>query len=221
MPALKYPLIGVTGRAGAGKDTVCRMACDHLRAYRAPQQGSSWIRKYGVVMAMATPLKDACLEIYGRAYGVKREAFYGSQEEKLAPLEGLPGWNGRKLAQHIGTEGFRHPAPEVWGRYLLETVALEFKGWQPASAVFVSDVRFPDEAKLIQEAGGVIVKVIRPSIEAKAAEGDVGLAGHASEAHFDAIQEDYVINNMDGPLESLDGLVLKMLEHYELLPVSL
>jgi hypothetical protein len=209
MTSLKYPLIGVSGRAGAGKDTVCRMACDHLLAYR----GTNPVRKHGITLSLATPLKEACLEIFGRAYGVERESFFGSQAQKNAIIPGL-NHSGREILQWVGTEGFRAMAPEVWGKYLLETAALEFQGWRPATAVFVSDVRFPDEAALIQSAGGVIVKVIRPSLENTATS---GIASHASEALFSQIKSDYEINNHDGPLESLDELVYGMLVHYGLL----
>jgi len=204
MPKLRYPLIGIGGRAKAGKSTVCAFACQHLER----------VAKHSLTLALADPLKEVCLRIFGPAYGVEFRQLYGTQADKNEPLAKIPGWTGRKIAQHIGTEGFRYIAPEVWGRYLLAAADAQLRGPLPPAAIFVSDVRFPDEAKSIREAGGAVVKMVRPSLEGTTTE---GLAGHASEAHVDEIEYDFMINNQDRSLQDLDDRVYEMLEHFELL----
>jgi len=210
MTTLKYPLIGVTGRSKAGKDTVCKMAVRHLNRYR----------KDGTILALATPLKEICYAVYGPAYGVPRTAFFGSQAEKEQPIPAIPLWTGRKILQHVGTEGFRAISSEVWGLHLIGSAADALKGRSDRHVVFVSDVRYPDEAALIRNAGGIIVKLVRPSIDKLAETTSIGLANHASEANFDRIECDYSINNYDRSLGDLDDLVLNMLEHYTLVPSS-
>ena len=60
----------------------------------------------------------------------------------------------------------------------------------------VTDVRFPNEADHIREAGGKIIKVVRP--EREGTQGDT----HASETNIDNIDPDFLVIN-DGALEDL------------------
>jgi len=205
---LAYPIIGITGRARAGKDTIAYMAARHLAKYR----------RTSTVLALATPLKQLCFDVYGPAYNVSKEAFFGTQEQKEAEIDALPGWTGRKILQHVGTEGFRTISPEVWGRYLIGRAMAELYSRQDSHVILVSDVRFSDEAALIQGIGGIVVKVVRPSVEAAAAQTFTGIANHASEANFDEISPDYLLNNFDRSLDDLDALVQHMLEFYGLVP---
>ena len=193
---MSFPLIGVTGRAGAGKDSTCNMAVQLLAENT----------KYsGVRIALADPLKDACYSIFGVALGLPHHTFDGTQAEKNADIEAIPGWSGRKIAQHIGTEGFRFIYPDIW----TDLVYARAKGYLNSgfTAVFVSDVRFINEAEYIQSKGGIIVRVSRPAAD----EGEnQGIKGHASEAETGLIKADYVLDN-SGTLDDLNDKVRNLL----------
>lgn len=197
------PIIGVTGRASAGKDTVCDMAVNLLR-----EQGDA-----GVKLALAQPLKEMCSKLLGVAYDIPESAFTGTQDAKNQELEALPGWTGRKILQHIGTEGFRTIAPDVWSAYTLGRAhnLLQQGG---RSAAFICDVRFLNEAAAIHEAGGIIVRVKRPIADQGT---NQGIKGHASEMEVAQIEADFTINNLGRSLPQLEGLVKDLLCQLELL----
>jgi len=87
-------LIGLTGPAGSGKDTVARLLCE--------QHGF-------VQIAFADPLR-AMLKA---GLGLTDEHF-NNREDKEAPLEWL-GKSPRQLLQTLGTEwGRRQVHPHLW-----------------------------------------------------------------------------------------------------------
>lgn len=190
---MTYPIIGITGRAAAGKDTVGNYIC---------AQGQ-FKGKTVAKMACADQLKKICSDVFFDAFGVPSEAFFGTQEEKEAPLEAVPGWTGRKILQYIGTEGFRHIHEDVWARAMIGRARSLING-DVCKMVVVADVRFLSEAKAIKDAGGLIIRVKRP-------EADAVVSAHASETQLALIQEDYVIDNQGRELYLLENLVKDLL----------
>lgn len=181
-------IIGVMGRANAGKDTFCKMAAEILVGKNLRP----------AIIACADPLKQICSSVFSTALGVPRTAFYGTLEQKEAPLAEVPGWTGREILQHIGTEGFRAVNSLVWSRYMLgRAKELLTNG---ADVVLVSDVRFISEANAIKEAGGVLVRMRRGSADERP-------ATHSSETDCENIIEDYSIDNRERALHHLQGLV--------------
>lgn len=72
--------------------------------------------------------------------------------------------------------------------------------WQ-GRGVVIPDIRFPNELKAIQEAGGKVVRIHRPDTDGAAT--TTGVASHASETSLDALPDsafDFIINN-DGTLD--------------------
>jgi hypothetical protein len=194
---MENPIIGVVGRAGAGKDTVCNMAVDILL-------------KHGIAsrrIAVADPIKEICVQVFGKAFGIDPSAFWGSQEEKNAELEAIPGWTGRKILQHVGTEGFRHIHEEVWSK-LMYARSMELLEEEQLDAVLVSDVRMLSESELVQHGGGIVVRILRPSSDTGE---NQGLQGHATELEQTSIKEDFVINNEGRSLGELEKLVHELL----------
>lgn len=61
-----------------------------------------------------------------------------------------------KLLQYLGTEVYRAKDPDVWLRALYHTLLDK----RPTVAI-VTDVRFPNEARLVKEMGGTLIKVER------------------------------------------------------------
>ena len=189
---MQVPIIGLTGKAGAGKDTVANYACSLLL-----ERGISANK-----IACADKLKSVCFDLFGTAFGVSSEAFYGSQIEKETLLEAVPGWSGRRILQFVGTECFRSIHPLVWSTYVVNQAKINLaNGYK---AVFISDVRFLTESKAIHEAGGIVIRVKRP-------EADERHSTHASETELLQIKEDYVIDNGGRELYLLKELVREFL----------
>lgn len=165
-----------------------------------------------VSYAFATPLKQACYNILNTAFSVPEHAFRGTKAEKEADLGdyGLPGQSGRTILQFIGTESFRSIHPDVWVNYLrnllthLEDDLIATSDECDEVIAVISDLRFLNEAKVIQGMGGSVVKLLRNSEK----EGNEGIPGHQSEVEQDRIKPDYVIDNRETSLEQFNKDVL-------------
>lgn len=98
----------------------------------------------------------------------------------------------RTVLQSLGTDWGREQHDEIWLYAILREIAKE-----KHTKVVISDVRFANEVKFIQEHGGKVLKIYRPDTDEKAAV--IGIEGHKSEAEqkkisdnvFDAI----IVNN--------------------------
>ncbi|MEM7706588.1 MAG: hypothetical protein AAF358_13600 [Pseudomonadota bacterium] len=139
-------LIGITGKARSGKDTVA--------AYLAQRHGFRHL-------SFAGPLKAAC----AAALGIDLDTFLSLPKEEL--IEGRS-FSPRVMMQRMGTEGFRHQLDD---RFWLDTMELHLACYVPASAtgVVISDVRFDNEADWIRERGGEVWHLYRPDAASVAA----------------------------------------------------
>lgn len=135
-------LIGLTGYASSGKDTVADII----------------VQDYGYVkMAFADPLREMLLTLNPMV----------SSTASLQRIVREHGWNGakkrfpevRRLMQVFGTDVVRNRIQEdFWVKTLGQRI-------QDHLLVVVSDVRFPDEAELILRQGGVMFRVERSGVE--------------------------------------------------------
>ena len=179
-------LIGLAGRAGAGKDTVAGIIREKV---------ASAGRKTAVA-SFADPLYRAISTITGIPVSMLRDRRF--KEDTIDWLGKSP----RQLLQTLGTEwgrGLVHP--DIWVRAAMrEAKARRDIG---VGSVF-SDVRFNNEASAIREAGGRVFLVIRPSYECLAADA----ATHSSEAGIRDDLVDAIIVN-DGDLVQLRERVVR------------
>ena len=131
-------LIGLTGKAGSGKS----FAATHLMQ----QRGFTRVK-------FADPLKDML-----RALGLCDDEIEGHLKE--TPCKLLQGKTPRLAMQTLGTEWGRNMiGQELWSSVFSERVmALQACGYD----VVCDDVRFPNEAKLICDLGGTIVRIHAP-----------------------------------------------------------
>jgi hypothetical protein len=174
-------IIALCGHARHGKDTIA----EHLAA------------RYGYARySLAAPLKAAVLELFGWAPA----DLEGEAKERIDPRWGL---SPRQALQALGTEygqaGLCTLFPEfarVTGRKLWIRRLLERAGGE--ARVVVSDCRFPHEAEEIHAAGGIVVRVHRPSWP-------VDLT-HESERAVSRCRDDYLVVNSG----SLDDLRLEV-----------
>lgn len=164
-------LIGITGYKRSGKDTTGEVMATILGCQR---------------IAFADPIKDAVRAIL-RAQGVDEETIEECIDGclKEAPCPYLMGKSPRYVMQTLGTEWGRGMLGDtIWVKAALNRAANSDKG------TIITDVRFPNEAEAIREAGGVVVRVSRPETEP-----DPEVCLHPSEAGVAKIEADYVIRN--------------------------
>lgn len=126
-------LIGVIGRAGAGKDTFAAGFPHHVN------------------VKMAGPLKAMCAELF-RVFDVD-PIVLECPRRKNKPLAALGGRTPRYIMQTLGTEWGRETiSPDLWTDAFCAQVAKHDK-------VICTDIRFHNEAELIKSLGGILVCV--------------------------------------------------------------
>lgn len=222
-------IIGISGVAGAGKDTVA----DFL------------VRDHGFVkVALADPLKRIAQEVfrftdeqlwggsnkrdeqdkrYLRPRGRGIVTRYSEGSEPYEALYLTP----RYALQQLGTEWGRNCYENVWVDYALRVAkellsnhlreyharqGLHWAGGTPQTkiGIVIPDVRFKNEIEAIKTAGGKVVRIKREGsgLKGQAAE-------HASEAEQLTIPDeafDYVLDNSNGPLSALEEKVAEMVK---------
>jgi hypothetical protein len=145
-------LIGVSGKKRAGKDTA----------------GKFLVEDHGFkAMAFAEPLKEAAKIIFGWT----EEHVNGRLKEVIDPFWGFsPRW----ALQHMGTEAMRKVIDDqIWVKATMRKALPLVKA---GGNVVITDVRFPNEANAIREAGGQLWRVERQGLET---------SDHASETALD------------------------------------
>jgi hypothetical protein len=206
-------LIGICGRAGAGKDT----AADVL------------VKDFGhVKVALADPMKRACAEWFGW----DEQTLWGPSERRNEPHARLGGLTPRHALQTLGTEWGRRCYKDVWVDIAIRTAAKLLDNqtlsqidrrdgqwmYNPQEGAYwlyfnvetlpqhrgvvISDVRFPNEVAAIKAAGGRIWKIVRSEWSIK----DFAWKHHASESYADGIEADLDIANV-GSLETFQQMI--------------
>ncbi len=99
-------------------------------------------------------------------------------ERKEVPLDALDGITTRRILQTLGTDwGRKLIHPEVWLRCWTGKVEAHLRAGRRCIA---DDMRFPNEAELIRQMGGALVRIQRPAAAA-GPHGDALTLAHASE----------------------------------------
>ena len=179
-------LIGLTGPAGSGKDTVADILCEQHGYTR---------------LALSDPLRDGLKAMLGLT-----ENQFHDRTIKETPI-GWIGQSPRQLLQTLGTEwGRHHVADDLWLRVANQRIADIANHWEYITGIVITDIRFPNEAAWLAERGGQLWHIDRPSA------GLNGRAGqHASEAGLDRKPEDRIIRNLF-TLDALESIVAEALE---------
>lgn len=164
-------IIGLSGRKGAGKDTVFRLL----------QQTRPDLR-------------------------VVRVAFADALKEEVAGVLGIPVAEieadkprFRLMLQWWGTEWRRAQCVTYWIDRAREKIKAIASAAEPVDIVVVTDVRFPNEAALIRELGGRVVRIVNPTAEQSS-------DPHPSEVEMDHYPFDGAVWN-DGTLAALERAV--------------
>lgn len=143
-------IVGISGFIGCGKSTVASYLTD-IHNFRKD--------------SFATSLKDACASLFDWP----RDLLEGDTKESREWREQVDVWWSEKLAipnfsprlalQLIGTDSLRNHFNEgIWFMTLENRIRKN-----PGQHVVISDVRFPNEVKFIQDQGGYMIRVDRGS----------------------------------------------------------
>lgn len=177
-------LIGICGKAGAGKDTI----------------GDYLVNKHNFKkIALADPIKRLVKDVF-----VLDDHTVYDREAREKELENWKGWSVRKLLQFVGTELFRNNIDDsIWVKSLWYRIQNDKE-----NNYVVTDIRFPNELKYFKDNAKqgefLCIKVVRLGYEGK-----VGLVGHASEAH-DLQGDIEIVNN--GTMQELYDKVETVLQ---------
>lgn len=174
-----YNIIGLTGYAGSGKDTV-----------RGVLAGHGYLG-----MAFADPIRAMLGRLFDQA-GVGLQYMHKREyKESIIPRLGV---SYRHLAQTLGTEWGRTVSPDLWLRIadgFIKDTNSAGELWSDGVPLFaISDVRFANEAQWVRDRGGVVWRINRPQAAA--------VREHSSEEEVGRIQVDAEIDN-SGSLDEL------------------
>lgn len=165
-------IIGISGKAGSGKDTVAA----YLR------------NEYGYAnMAFADPMKVFCQEIFDWSF----DQLWGPSEER-EKIDPKWGFSPRKALQLLGTEWGRALDEDMWVKIGLGRALEKIKDGYPG--VVITDCRFGNELRLVRASGGSLIRLHRNGDT----RGASGVPGHASEMEQDNIPDsdfDWVVEN--------------------------
>lgn len=178
-------IIGLTGYAGTGKDTV-RQILTRKHEFHG--------------LAFADPIRSMIEQLLLDAgLGVE---YLHNRQLKEQPIPAL-GVSYRHMAQTLGTEWGRALRPDFWLRLATET--LHAHAERGRSHFVISDVRFQNEVDWVRAHGGVLWRIDR----AWAAP----VRFHESERDIELFEADAVIANHGSPAD-LDAAVSQALRAF-------
>jgi hypothetical protein len=193
-------LIGLTGKAGAGKSTAGTYLAEaygfELRSFAAPLKASA-------ASLLGVDVSD--LEMWKNEPGVTVEVWRDHPEGQMA----IRRMTMRQFLQRYGTESHRDVfGSDFWVEQGMAGVYRESLR-APGTRIAWTDVRFPNEAEAIRAKGGIILRIDRHG---------AGAGAHISE-QLDLAPDVIVENNktIDAMRDTLDGV----LEAYAIGPVGL
>jgi len=180
-------IIGVSGYAGAGKDTV-----------GAYLQKCGWIR-----VAFADKLKELAIELdpelymawgdwLSLSYLIEERGSLDAAKQVHAPV--------RQYLQGLGVAMRDVLWPDIWVDAAMTTVHGET---EQGHNVVITDVRFPNELQAIRELGGEVWRVNRRDHHP--------VNGHMSETALDSAVFDLVLEN-NHTIEDLERSILGYLQ---------
>ncbi len=106
--------------------------------------------------AFANPLYETCENLYGWA-GMRSKEFYDTDAGRAVKEDVLPllGKSPRQILIDMGMAVRNNVFEDTWVKRGLHT---------DCDVLLLSDMRFPNEAEMIREANGVLIKITRPAL---------------------------------------------------------
>lgn len=202
-------IIGISGKAQAGKDTVCKMITYTIWYYTFSQRLKPFgidhykecITYYNTLLSnigyqhtsFAKALKS-CLSVILNKDLDKFENI----NFKNSRIDWLNNMTVRELLQKFGTAIRNEVCDDFWVKVCLKNCTED---------CLISDVRFESEAEGIRDINGIIIRINRDG---------AGAGNHISEIALDNYSFDYIIDN-NGTEEDLLFKVKKFCEEKDLI----
>lgn len=169
---MKPLLLAFHGLPGTGKDT----AANRLT------EGGGWTK-----VSFAAPLKR----------GLSTMLNIPMEDIENPSLKNAPdykfGRSIRYMLQSLGTEWGRNTvADDIWLQLAKENILHQF---QQGMSVVNTDLRFENEARMVKELGGYVIKLVRDNNVQGEISMTTGLAQHASNAELPDEFIDHIIYN--------------------------
>ena len=189
-------IIGISGKAGSGKDTAAKML-EVLYANPDISYEDFSNRKYKnfadiQIVHFADILKETVQVLFGIG-----EWETNTQEGKKTTIEWI-GKTVRELLQGVG-QGLRDAIdPNLWIKVLFANT----ENW---SNYIIADVRYPNEVDAIKERNGILLRIDRKN---------AGAGNHSSEIALDDYKEWDVHIENNGSLESLFEAMKVFIKNY-------
>ncbi len=185
---MKVLMIGLAGRAGAGKDTVGGFIKKHLE----PKGEATKL------MAFAEPLKSICKAVYAFTDEQMTQHELKVKGDLRYPRADGSYLSPREAMQLLGTEWARRCYANTW-------VDLGIRRAREANVAHIvfTDCRFINEANGIRNAGGQVWRIYR-------AEADKAVSNHASETEMNTEEFKELVTHVvynSGDLEQLRKIV--------------
>ena len=190
-------IIGISGKAGSGKNTICDMIiyllyCEkynieptikHFKesieeSYKL-ERGTGWS-----IMSFANRLKECVSSLSDYEIDLNEEQGKNSLVSWLEINGRHPSY--RELLQWFGTTIRQSVCDDFWIQALFSTIRED-------ENILISDVRFKNEVESIKNRNGVVIRVNR---------NNSGAGNHISEIDLDDYPFDHIIDN-NGSLEDL------------------
>lgn len=209
-------IIGVSGYAGSGKDTVGAI----IKQIDNDFEIKKWAGKLKAIASILTGLTANVFEDgdYKNTYlGSEWSTVRESPLNVIAPFKDIDFvemMSVREFLQKLGTDAIRNGLhPNAWVNALMSEYKMnEFSGYIGDTRMdlleskwVITDTRFPNEAKAIKDKGGYVVRVDRHGV--------LPTNNHPSETSLDSWQFDYRIDN-SGTMEDLNikvGIMIQTL----------
>lgn len=187
-------IIGITGKARAGKDTVADIL-EEITSGRVRREAFADRLKLIAALSLGIAVHP---DDVGTS-GIRRWADQFKSAESVVVLDArntvVTKISGREFLQRLGTEGIREVLGETT---LLDAVPFD----DDADLLILTDVRTVAEATRIREAGGEIWRVIRPG---------AGAGNHISERPIPDALVDVEVDN-SGTISDLWQIVRELLD---------
>lgn len=196
-------IIAFTGKKGSGKTTAAHALRDSKRF---------------VVKSFASPLKSVVM----KAFDFSMSQVHGDEKEEIDERYGV---TPREVMQVFGTEIFQYDIHKhlpnltiekrkFWAENFkrevndfknefIRSLKYDVVGIDLSTVsvnIVVDDLRFPHEAEVIREMGGIVIQIVRTGHKTN--------DSHASETEMEKIEPDYIFfNDMDSAKEFKHELV--------------
>lgn len=194
-------LIGLSGYAQSGKDTVGSLLVEHQGFLRLAFADKVKEALYAINPVVGLNTKTGN-PVYLKNFIDSLPGSFNQKWDRAKELEEV-----RRLLQRLGTEaGRKILGPNVWVDPVMEGIYNNLR--DGITRFVITDCRFPNEAEVIKKRGGHMIRVVRPETgPARDSKGHV----HESEIALDSWPFDYHIYN-EGTLSDLQVKVSNLFD---------